>query len=276
MVTVVAITGAGRGIGRATAERFAETGATVCLGDLDGDAAADAAAAIGSGAHPFQVDVRSEDSVSDFITSIEDTLGPVDVLVNNAGLMPAGRFLDEDPRTTQAVIAVNLVGPINGMRAVLPGMLERGRGHIVNVASMLGRTELPGLATYTATKHALVGLTAAVRSEIEGSGVSLTAVLPSVVNTELSSGIAVPRLFRALARVEPEDVAKAIVESCRARPHEVAVPRWLALYPALRPFIPRGLEAVVRRLVGDDRALSDVNPAQRASYSERVARQISE
>jgi short-subunit dehydrogenase len=168
------------------------------------------------------------------------------------------------------VIAVNLVGPINGMRAVLPGMLERGRGHIVNVASMLGRTELPGLATYTATKHALVGLTAAVRSEIEGSGVSLTAVLPSVVNTELSSGIAVPRLFRALARVEPEDVAKAIVESCRARP------RWLALYPALRPFIPRGLEAVVRRLVGDDRALSDVDPAQRASYSERVARQISE
>jgi len=273
MRRVVAITGAGRGIGRATAQLFADQEATVCLGDLDGDSVIDAATAIGDNAHPFQVDVRSEDSVQDFIASIEHSVGAVDVLVNNAGLMPVGRFLDEDPAITEAVIAVNLLGPINGMRAVLPGMIERRQGHVVNVASMLGRTELPGLASYIATKHALVGLTAAVRSEISGTGVTLTTVLPSVVNTELSSGIAIPGALSRLARVEPQDVATAIVGSCEGRPNEVTVPRWLALYPMLRPFIPDRVERIVRRLIGDDRALTAVDPAQRAAYAERIARQ---
>jgi short-subunit dehydrogenase len=272
--SVVAITGAGRGIGREAARLFVQGGARVCLGDLDGDAAADAAAAIGTGAHPFQVDVRSEDSVKEFVISIEDTIGPVDVLVNNAGVMPAGGFLDEDPETTRTVIAVNLVGPINAMRAVLPGMVERGRGHVVNVASMLGRTELPGLASYVASKHALVGLTAAVRAELRGTEVTFTTVLPGVVNTELSAGIALPRALGRFARVEPEDVARAIVDSCHRDDREVAVPRWLALYPALRPFIPSAVESFVRRLIGDDRALNAVDAEQRAAYAERIARQV--
>jgi NADP-dependent 3-hydroxy acid dehydrogenase YdfG len=154
---VVAITGAARGIGRSTAELFLERGARVCLADLDGDVVADVATTLSPRAHPFQVDVAAEESFAAFAASAEGTVGPIDVLVNNAGVMPTGRFLDEKMATTEAVFGVNFAGPVNGMRLVLPGMIERGRGHIVNVASMLGRTELPGLASYTASKHAVVG-----------------------------------------------------------------------------------------------------------------------
>jgi NAD(P)-dependent dehydrogenase (short-subunit alcohol dehydrogenase family) len=269
---VVAVTGAARGIGRATAELFLQRGARVCLADLDGDVAADVAARLSPRAHPFQVDVASEESFAAFVASVEETVGPIDVLVNNAGVMPTGRFLDEKMATTEAVFGVNFAGPVNGMRLVLPGMTERGRGHIVNVASMLGRTELPGLASYTASKHAVVGLTAAVRRELGGTGVTLTVVLPSVVNTELASGITIP--LARFARVEPREVAEAIVASCDSRAKELAVPRWMALYPMFRPFIPWPVEALARRLIGDDKALSAVDPSGRAAYVERLAKQV--
>jgi NADP-dependent 3-hydroxy acid dehydrogenase YdfG len=271
---VVAITGAGRGIGRATAELFAEKGATVCLGDLDGASAADAARAIGPAAHPFQVDVTARASFAAFVESVERTAGPIDILVNNAGVMPAGRFLDETEATTATIFDVNVIGPIHGMRLVLPGMIERRRGHVVNVASMLGKTELPGLATYTASKHAVVGLTAAVRPELAGTGVTLTVVLPGVVNTDLSSGIKIP--LARLVRVEPEDIAQAIVASVDGRPKEVAVPRWMGLFPVLRPFIPDALETLVRRVIGDDKALTGVDAAARAEYAGRVAQQAAD
>jgi hypothetical protein len=159
------------------------------------------------------------------------------------------------------------------MRAVLPGLIERRRGHVVNVASLLGKTELPGLATYTASKHAVVGLTAAVRPELAGTGVTVTAVLPSIVNTELASGISLG--LGRLIRVEPEDVAAAIVGSLDGRPRELAVPRWLGLYPALRPLIPDQLEALARKLIGDDKALTAVDPETRAAYEQRARGQAS-
>ncbi len=270
---VVVITGGARGIGRASGELFARRGAQVCLADLDGEAAASAAAEIGRGAHAFHVDVRSRESFAALISSVEETVGPIDVLVNNAGVMPVGSFLEESESTTQTVFSVNLLGAVNGMRLVLPGLIARGRGHVVNVASMLGKTELPGLASYVASKHAVVGLTAAVRPELQGTGVTLTVILPSIVNTELSGGIHIPALIRWLARVEPEDVAAAIVASCSARPKEVAVPRWIGVYPVLRPLIPGRLEGLVRRLIGDDAALSAVDPEARAAYSERLTKQ---
>ena len=270
---VVAITGGARGIGRSTAERFAATGARVCIGDLDGDRAATAAAEIGAGVQPFQVDVRSLDSFREFVSSVEATVGPIDVLVNNAGVMPTGPFLDETEATSELILAVNVAGPIHGMRLVLPGMIERGRGHVVNVASMLGRTELPGLATYVASKHAVVGLTNAVRTELDGTGVTMTTVLPSVVNTELSSGFSIP--FARFVRVEPEQVAAAIVDSVHARPKEVAVPRWMGAYPVLRPFIPDQIESILRRVLGDNKAMGVPDPT-RAVYSQRIAQQITD
>ncbi|MFL5832134.1 MAG: SDR family oxidoreductase [Solirubrobacteraceae bacterium] len=271
---VVAITGAGRGIGRATAELFAESGARVCLADLDGEAAGGAAEAIGERASAYAVDVRSHESFADFIASAERVAGPIDVLVNNAGVMPSGSFLQEGEAAIEMALAVNVLGPAHGMRLVLPGMLERGRGHVVNVASLLGKTELPGLASYTASKHALVGLTATVRRELNSSGVTVSVVLPSVVRTELSAGIALPLGLGRLLQVEPSAVAKAIVGSCQSRSREVTVPAWLGLYPALRPLVPGRLEDLVRRLIGDDRVLSAVDSGERAAYARRLADQL--
>ena len=268
---VVAITGAGRGIGRATAEAFAARGATVCIGDLDAEAAGDAAGQIGRRVHGFTLDVTDAGSFADFVTAAEEMYGPIDVLVNNAGIMPAGRFLDEPAKVTDAIIDVNLRGPIHGMKLVLPGMIDRGRGHMVAVASGLGRFEVPGLATYCASKHGAVGLSATVARELEGSGVTVTVVLPSAVHTELSSGIAFP--FERIAKVTPEQVADAIVASCDSRPREVWVPRWMRPYPPLAQLLPRRLERIVRRAFSaDDRAL-DVDATARSAYVERIARQ---
>jgi NAD(P)-dependent dehydrogenase (short-subunit alcohol dehydrogenase family) len=267
---VVAITGGGRGIGLATARLFAEHGAVVCIGDLDGAAAADGAASIGPRAHAFTVDVASRESFDAFVAGVERAAGLVDVLINNAGIMPVGRFVDESPEATEKIFAVNVHGPINGMQIVLPGMIERRRGHVVNVASMLGKTELPGLATYTASKHAVVGLGAAVRAELAGTGVTLSTVLPSIVNTELASGIDLG--FGKLIRVEPEDIAAAILGTLAGRPKEVPVPHLLGLYPVLRPFVPESIENVVRGRIGHDRAITGVEGA-RAAYEQRAAAQ---
>jgi short-subunit dehydrogenase len=268
---VVAITGGARGIGRATGDLFAAQGAAVALGDLDADAAAEAASGLSGAAQGFALDVTSRPSFKRFLAAVEKSLGPVDVLVNNAGIMPAGPFLAEPEGTTDAILAVNLRGVINGMRAVLPGMIDRGRGHVVNVASLLGKTELPGLATYVASKHAVVGLSAAIRPELKNTGVTVSVVLPSIVNTELASGIRLG--VGRLIRVEPEDVAAAIVRTVHTRSSEVAVPNWLSLYPAVRPFIPDRLETLARKLVGDDKALKAIDPDVRAAYEERATRQ---
>ncbi|HEX6391625.1 MAG TPA: SDR family NAD(P)-dependent oxidoreductase, partial [Solirubrobacteraceae bacterium] len=179
---------------------------------------------------------------------------------------------DEDDATTDAIFAVNVQGPITGMKLVLPGMVERGRGHVVNVASYAGRFEIPGLASYCGSKAALVHLSNTVARELEGTGVTVTAVLPSAVHTELSSGIAFP--FARVAKVRPEHVADVIVASVHDQPREIAVPGWLGGYQQLKALMPERVEGLVRRGLGDDRAITRVDHAARAAYAERVERQV--
>ncbi|MER6873061.1 SDR family NAD(P)-dependent oxidoreductase, partial [Amycolatopsis sp. NPDC000673] len=212
----VAITGGGAGIGRAVAKLFASKGARVAIGDLNKAAAEETAEMIGGTAH--HLDVADRDSFASFIAAAEKAHGPLHVLVNNAGLMPNGGFLELSDATDRLQIDVNLGGVLNGLKLALPGMAERGFGHVVNVASLAGKFPVKGLAVYNATKFAVVGLTAATRLEFADAGVSLTAVLPSAVDTALASGLD----MRPIPKVQPEDVARAVVDSVRNRRAEIA------------------------------------------------------
>jgi NAD(P)-dependent dehydrogenase (short-subunit alcohol dehydrogenase family) len=156
-LTVVAITGAGRGIGQATAERFARTGACVAVGDIDLEAAESTVSRLPSGIG-LKLDVADHASFERFIAETEARLGPIDILVNNAGIMPVGPFLDQGVDLARRVMDVNVHGPVHGIRAVLPGMLSRGHGHIVNVSSTAGKLTGPGCALYSASKAAVIML----------------------------------------------------------------------------------------------------------------------
>jgi short-subunit dehydrogenase len=264
----VVVTGGGRGIGRATAELFAARGATVCIGDLDRAVADETAAEIG--ARAYTVDVTSAESWRRFVDAVLAVCDRIDVLVNNAGVMPLGGFLEESDATSRMTMNVNVWGPLHGMRMVLPGMVERGRGHIVNVASMAGKLPVPGMAVYNASKFGAVGLSAAVRAEFAPAGVSVSTILPSAVRTGLSSGVP---LGGGMPTVDPEDVAEAIVRTLDHRRAETAVPRYLAGWDLIDAVVPERLLDLGRRLIDDRRALTAVDPVGRADYDRRLARQ---
>ncbi|MGN6724171.1 MAG: SDR family NAD(P)-dependent oxidoreductase [Marmoricola sp.] len=262
----VAITGGGRGIGRATAELFASRGARVAIGDLDAEAAMRAATEIdGLGA---SLDVTDPESFEDFVAAAEAAHGPIDVLVNNAGVMPNGDFLELGLASDRMTMEINLFGVIHGMRAVLPGMLGRGSGHVVNVASLAGKFPVKGLATYNASKFAVVGLTAATRLEYADSGVSISAILPSAVDTALSSGLD----MRPIPKVKPEAIAAAVVDSVASRRAEVAVPGYVGLLADVAAVTPTPILDRFRRIIRDDRALAADSP-EREAYREGLHQQ---
>lgn len=267
---LVAITGGARGIGLATARAFLAAGANVAIGDLDEALAGKAAAGeLSNRLSAHGLDVADATSFGTFLADAERRHGrTIDVLVNNAGIMPNGAFLVGAERIDRLTMDVNVHGVINGMRAVLPGMVERGQGHIVNVASLAGKFPLKGLAVYNASKFAAVGLTAAIRLEMADTGVSVTAVLPSAVRTELSSGID----LGVLPAVDPEDIARAIVGSVRSRAAEIAVPGYVGFATKAVPFIPERIFGIFRRLVRDDAAINRVDHEVRRKYLDRVER----
>ncbi|MFC9251383.1 SDR family oxidoreductase [Amycolatopsis thailandensis] len=259
----VAITGGGQGIGRATAERMAARGARVSIGDLDLEAAKRTAADVGGTAHPL--DVADAASFAAFLGEAERAHGPLAVLVNNAGIMPNGGFLDLPDALNRATMEVNVFGVVHGMRLALPGMLERGRGHIVNVASLAGKFPVQGLAIYNASKFAVVGLTAATRLEYARHGVSVSAVLPSAVDTALASGLD----MRPIPKVKPGRIADAVVDSVRTRAAEIAVPGYVGVLASLAAVTPEPALNAFRRLVRDDRALRPDSP-ERDGYRARL------
>ncbi|TDD86150.1 SDR family oxidoreductase [Saccharopolyspora karakumensis] len=259
---VVAVTGGARGIGRAIAERLAAGGAHVAIGDRDLDAAHATAREIPGTVEAFGCDVTDSSSFGGFLGAVEDRWGPIDVLVNNAGVLWVGRFDEEPEAATERQLAVNLHGVIRGVKLAAPAMRARGRGHIVTVASAAAKLSPAGESTYAATKHGVFGYLAGVRAELRGSGVELSVVMPAVVDTELAAGTAAG----AARLLNPGEVGDAVVAVVRRPRFEVTVPgyvgpltRWVNLLPQ------RARDLVLRRLVPDQVAAVP-NKAIRARY----------
>jgi NAD(P)-dependent dehydrogenase (short-subunit alcohol dehydrogenase family) len=266
---VVAITGGARGIGKATATQLVRAGARVAIGDLDVELARATAQELGSSVTAYELDVTSRESVARFLDAVEADVGPLDVMINNAGIMPLGAFLDESDGSAERQLDINVHGVIFGMKEALPRMLARGHGHVVNLASVAGKGGFPHAATYCATKHAVIGVSEAVRQELKGTGIELTCILPAVVNTELGSGI---EAGRAVKKLEPEEVAKAILGVLREPKFEVFVPASTGTISKVMTLLPRrGREAIAHWLKADQ-ILVQRDHGQRAAYEARAAR----
>jgi 3-oxoacyl-[acyl-carrier protein] reductase len=209
---VVFITGAGRGIGRALAHAFAAEGANVALlgrTKKNLEKVQKELKPLGVKTIVLAGDVSDEGTVSRCVAAAEQQLGPIDVLVNNAGIFASGPVERIDALVFDRVLAVNLRGPFLASRAVLPGMKSRRRGHIVNIASTAGRRGFPGGAAYCASKFGLAGLTEAMRYDVRSFGVRVTCVFPSTVATDLVRDPL--KGFDEMKAIHPEDVARAIV-----------------------------------------------------------------
>ncbi|MEZ0054320.1 NADP-dependent 3-hydroxy acid dehydrogenase YdfG [Mycobacterium sp. MAA66] len=266
----VIVTGGARGIGAKTAELFAHHGADVWIADVDADVAEQTAEAIPR-CRSARLDVTRRASWDEFISHVLDQSGRIDILVNNAGVMPLGAFETEAEATTDLILDVNVRGVLNGMRAVVPSMIARGNGHIVNVASMAGMIPIPGMVTYNASKFAALGASLATRREYAGSGVTVCAVLPSAVRTELASGV---QLGGGMPTVDPEDVAHAVLNTLRTKAARTSVPGWVAPGWALvDALVPEVVQRVARSIVDDRRALTALDPVGRAAYLDRIERQ---
>jgi NADP-dependent 3-hydroxy acid dehydrogenase YdfG len=266
---VAAVTGGARGIGRATARALVAEGMKVAIGDLDLPLAQEAAQEIGGGAVAFELNVTDRASFERFVDGVEEQLGPLDVLVNNAGIMPLGPFVDEDDATAKRQIDINVHGVLYGMKIALPRFLDRGRGHLVNLASMAGKAGLPGAATYCGTKHFVVGVSEAVRQELRDTPIEVSCVMPAIVRTELTSGVNVEA--RAVKPVEADDVAAEIVAALKAPRFDVYVPRSAGRIAQATLLLPRrGREAIARALKADQ-VLTRIDPAARRAYELRAA-----
>jgi 2-hydroxycyclohexanecarboxyl-CoA dehydrogenase len=185
---IVIVTGGGGGIGTATCQRFAEEGAKVAVFDINREAAARAAALIneaGGKAAAFACDITDHAACQSAVSAAEAALGPLDILVNNAGWDVFRLFVETSPSDWQKIIGINLVGVLNMHHAVLPRMVERKRGRIVNVSSDAARVGSSGEAVYAACKSGLIGFSKTVAREHARHNINVNVVCPGIVNTKL-------------------------------------------------------------------------------------------
>ena len=264
---VVAITGSARGIGLATAKELDRKGAHIVIGDIDDVAAKEAATALSGEHHVGRVDVTDRDSFASWLDEAERALGPIDVLVNNAGIMPVGVFHEETDETARRQMAINVDGVLLGSKLALDRFLPRGGGHLINIASAAGYAVVPGIATYCGTKHFVVGVTAGIRTEYARHGIEVTTICPGVVRTELTAGL---EAREDSTSIEPEDVAKAIARAIEKPKHEVFVPRWGAIPAKLAKVLhPAALEWIMRK-AGVEEGFLDQDEKARADYVART------
>lgn len=268
----VFITGGARGIGFALAQAVAAAGGTPIIADIDAEASSDAASRIGRGSVGYGLDVTDATAFESVLSRAAEEVGPIDVVVNNAGIAEASpRIVDQDPQLIERILDVNLKGTINGTIAAIRQLERTGGGQVINVASQAGKTGVPALAIYSASKFGVLGFTDAVRLEYRGSNIVLTCVMPGPASTEMMAGT---RKVPLIKLVEPSQVAAAIVEAIEKRREEVFVPKSTGYLVRLTAMLPVRFRERISKLSGIDRVYAEIDPQARAAYSGRVDPQI--
>jgi short-subunit dehydrogenase len=249
---VVVVTGASSGFGELTALRFAKAGSHVVLAARRLERLESLAERIGSqggSALPVRCDVTEPRDLEELRERVDEAFGRCDVLVNNAGIPGGGPFEEMPLERLEEIVRVNVLGVVLGTRVFVPMMAERGRGHIVNVASLAGRFETPGAATYGATKHAVVAFSGSLYYELGPRGILVTTVNPGYSPTEGFPQSGVPGVFL----IRPDKIARTIVDVVRKdKAPEVFIPRVMGPLQAFRVLTPPlyrwGVRMAARRL----------------------------
>ncbi|MCW2801370.1 MAG: hypothetical protein JWQ70_2842 [Aeromicrobium sp.] len=267
---VIVITGGGRGIGAATTKLLKSVGATVAICDLDEATVKGATDA----AFGRVVDVTDRVAFKGFLDEIEAELGPIDALVNNAGIMPLNRIEDESDRTTHDIIGLNLMAVIYATKEMVTRMKARGTGgQIINVSSAAGRIPIAGAATYVASKHGVSGFSNSLHIEFKAdrTPIDISVVHPAMVHTELAAGF---KANKGPAKpVTAEAVADGILSALQKPRPNVYVPKSLGTSVRTGGLIPRRTGEWLNKVLGGERAALDAldDPARKA-YEERAAR----
>lgn len=267
---VVVITGGARGIGASTARLLTSRGARVAIGDLDADAVAQTAWELG--VLGLSVDVTDAGGFAAFLDEVTAALGPIDVLINNAGIMPLHRVDEESDDLTRRIVELNQLAVIRGTREIVRRWKAEGRGgHVINVSSAAGRIPIAGASTYVATKHAVSGFSNSLHIEFRADRlpIDVTAVHPAMVRTELAAGFAANK---GVAKpVTPEQVAEGILSALQRPRPDVYVPRSLGVAVRTGGLIPRRVGEWLNRVLGGERAALDaMESPERRSYNDRI------
>ncbi len=245
---VAIVTGGASGIGRGVAAGLVARGGIAILADIDADAAAQAAGELGPAAHAIELDVRDGDSVSELVARTAADHGRLDYIFNNAGIAVMGEALETTAEDWDRIVDINLRGVIHGVRAAYPIMVEQGSGHIVNTASLAGLIASPGLVAYSATKHAVVGLSRSLRIEAARYGVRVSAVCPGFVRTSIVEHGTLRGIERADAEKMPpvwcsiDTAAKEILRGVERNQGVIVVTGHARALHRLERFAPRALE----------------------------------
>jgi NAD(P)-dependent dehydrogenase (short-subunit alcohol dehydrogenase family) len=269
---VAIVTGAGSGIGAALARTLAARGATVIAADRDGGGATETTrtiSAAGGRAEAAEVDVRDPDRVAQVVNHAAERHGRLDYLFNNAGIGVGGEILDCDVDDWRYIVDVNVMGVVHGIHAAYPRMVRQGFGHIVSTASMAGLMPSPFAGAYSATKHAVVGLTRALRVEAAAYGVRVSAFCPGVIRTPILKGGRYGRLkigapteqqlavWERLRPMDPDRFAAAALDQVRANREIIIVPGWWRLIWWLNRLAPGFGAALAARGFREMKALAD-------------------
>ncbi|GLD96556.1 hypothetical protein PINS_up005239 [Pythium insidiosum] len=249
---VVLITGGAMGIGRLLALKFARLGAAVVVWDLHEDLGQKVVAeieALGARAAFFQVNVTDRERVYAAAAEVIQQFGGVDILINNAGIVEGKPILESSDSMIVRTMDVNATSHFWTIKAFLPGMLKRDRGHIVSIASAAGIFGCAGMVDYSASKFAAVGLMVSLRQELQAMGrnINLTLVCPSFINTGMFEGVTPPRFTTLLS---PEYVAEMIVAAIRRNQWKLMMPRILYLFEVLLLMMPDWVVRLLTKLTG--------------------------